>query len=122
MRFLADMNITFRLGELLRPLHDIVHLREQGLQTLTDEEVIQKACAENRILLTNDLHMGRLVALGALPLPSVITFRLSSMQARSILPRLLEAVRLFEAELAKGAAVTVTDQTIRCRSLPISRG
>ena len=57
--------------------HDAVHLRDQGLQQLEDIEIVQKARAEGRVILTHDLDFGRIVALGGTRVPSVITFRLS---------------------------------------------
>jgi predicted nuclease of predicted toxin-antitoxin system len=43
--------------------HDAVHLRDQGLQRLADEEIITKANAEDRVILTHDLDFGRIIAL-----------------------------------------------------------
>jgi predicted nuclease of predicted toxin-antitoxin system len=40
-------------------------LRDQGLQTLTDEAIFQKAAAEQRIIITFDLDFGEIAALSA---------------------------------------------------------
>ena len=54
MRFLADMGVPGSIIVQLRQRgHDAVHLREQDLQRLPDDEIFQKAIAENRILLTS---------------------------------------------------------------------
>jgi predicted nuclease of predicted toxin-antitoxin system len=42
--------------------HDIVHLREQGLQRLPDPEPLEEARAEGRVLLTHDLDFGQLIS------------------------------------------------------------
>lgn len=119
MRFLVDMGIALDVAEALRGEHDAVHLREQGLGRLSDSEVLAKAGTERRIVVTHDLDMGRLLAVSRARFPSVITFRLSNMTPDSVLPRLMEAIRVFAAELEEGAAVTVDDRSIRCHALPI---
>ena len=47
MRFLADMGIALRVVAWLREQnHNIVHLRDEGLQKLEDEWIFQKAIQE----------------------------------------------------------------------------
>jgi predicted nuclease of predicted toxin-antitoxin system len=44
MKFLADAGVSLTTTEVLRRLnHDVVHLREQGLQKLPDVQVLEKA-------------------------------------------------------------------------------
>ena len=75
------MGLAQSTSSFLRALgHDVVHLRDQGLQSLTDEKVIDKSLAEGRIILTHDLDFSRIVALSRGSLPSVITFRLPDMR------------------------------------------
>ena len=63
MKFLADMGVSPRCVEWLRAEgHDAVHLFEQKLHRLSDSEVLHKATAEGRILLTMDLDFARLVS------------------------------------------------------------
>ena len=52
-------------------------LHEGGLHRLPDSAILEKARNEERILLTHDLDFGELVAAR---LPSVVVFRLRSMQ------------------------------------------
>ena len=55
MRFLADMGLAQSTIAFLRAQgHDAVHLREQGLQQLEDVEIVRKARAEGRVILTHD--------------------------------------------------------------------
>jgi predicted nuclease of predicted toxin-antitoxin system len=63
VRFLADMGVATRIVEWLRHAgHNAVHLREQGLHRLPDDEIFAKAAAEGRIVLTFDLDFGEIVA------------------------------------------------------------
>ena len=113
---LAQTTIVF----LREQGHDAVHLRDQGLQQLPDIEIVQKARAEGRVILTHDLDFGRIVALGGTHVPSVITFRLSDMRPSQVNQRLLSVLEHFTEQLEMGALVSVTDGGIRVRSLPIS--
>ncbi len=77
MRFLADMGISPRIVEYLRERgHEAIHLREEGLQKLTDPKILDKARSEDRILLANDLDFSDLMAASGERLPSGIIFRL----------------------------------------------
>jgi predicted nuclease of predicted toxin-antitoxin system len=99
--------------------HDAVHLRDQGLQQLEDVEIVQKARAEGRVILTHDLDFGRIVALGGTRVPSVITFRLGDMRPSQMNQYLSAVLERFAEQLERGALVSVTDSGIRVRSLPI---
>jgi predicted nuclease of predicted toxin-antitoxin system len=56
MKFLLDMGLARSTAEHLRQGgHDAVHLREQGLQRLPDQDIVDKAVREGRIILTHDL-------------------------------------------------------------------
>lgn len=73
MKFLVDMGISIRVVAALRKQgHDVVHLQEQGLIRLPDAEILVKARAEERIVLTHDLDFGELLAASGGTLPSVV--------------------------------------------------
>ena len=120
MKFLLDMGLAQSTARSLRQQgYDAVHLRDQGLQTLADEEIIDKARAEDRIILAHDLDFGRLVALSGERLPSVITFRLNDMRPVVVSRHLEEVILRFATELVKGALISVTSHAIRVRRLPV---
>ena len=82
MKFLLDMGLAQSTAAFLRSQgHNAVHLREQGLQRMQDEDIIRKAIEEDRVILTHDLDFGRIVALSRESLPSVVTFHLQDMRA-----------------------------------------
>lgn len=122
VRFLADMGISRTVVHALRELgHEAIHLSETGQQRLPDDDVIHKACEEDRVILTHDQDFARILAVGEDTRPSAITFRLSNMRPENVLDHLLPVLPLFAAELEKGALVSVGDTTSRCRTLPIRR-
>jgi predicted nuclease of predicted toxin-antitoxin system len=59
----VDMPLAPRVAHQLRADgHDAIHLSEQFLGRLTDEEVFAKAMAEGRIIITADLDFGAIIA------------------------------------------------------------
>jgi len=120
MKFLADMGLARSTVASLRAQgHDAVHLREQGLQQLEDYEIIEKARAEGRVILTHDLDFGRIIAVGRASVPSVITFRLNDMRPAQVNRYLAEVLVRFAEQLEAGVLVSVNERGIRVRPLPI---
>lgn len=98
---------------------DVVHLRDEGLQRASDGEILQKALAEHRVVLTFDLDFGDLLAAVSASLPSVIVFRLRNQTPAYVAPRLLQVVAETESSLSTGAVIVVEDSRFRVRRLPI---
>ena len=120
MKFIADMGISLRTVEWLRQLgHDVVHLRDRGLQKLPDDEILTLALVEQRIVLTIDLDFAQLLAISKQTLPSVILFRLGNENYDEIDRRLIEVLHNCQQDLATGAIVSVNNETFRVKKLPI---
>jgi predicted nuclease of predicted toxin-antitoxin system len=120
MKFLLDMGLARSTAEFLRRHgHDAVHLREQGLQQFVDWRIVEKARAEERVILTHDLDFGRIIALSRQRLPSMVLFRLSDMRPSAVNAYLSEVLQHAATELKDGALISVSDRAIRVRKLPI---
>lgn len=120
MRFLADMGISMCTVVWLRSSrHDAVHLGEENLQRSDDEEVLAKARTEGRILLTMDLDFGYLLAVSREQVPSVVLFRLENESSEVVNRCLIEVIRECVNDLEAGAIVSVSEEVIRVRRLPI---
>ncbi|ANV88589.1 MULTISPECIES: DUF5615 family PIN-like protein [unclassified Picosynechococcus] len=120
MKFLADMGISPKTVRWLRNQgHDAIHLLEQGLEKLTDAQILEKARQENRIILTVDLDFGTLLALSKAKLPSVVIFRLGNASREVIEDRLAFVLEQCSTELRQGVAISVDDEKVRLRSLPM---
>ena len=115
------MGISPKTVAFLRGLgHEAAHLHEQGLDQLPDQDILEKALKEDRILITHDLDFGELVAASRSGLPSVIIFRLRSMRPENVNRYLQAVVVQYQAALARGAIVSVAEGQIRVRDLPFS--
>ena len=99
--------------------HDVVHLREQGLQRLPDDAITAKARAETRIVLTMDLDFGYLLAVSGASAPSIVIFRLDDERPPAVNERLDATLARCGSELENGAIVSVSESSIRVRRLPI---
>lgn len=122
MRFLADAGVSPRTVEFLGGLgHDAVHVRTLGLQRSPDIELVDRARADSRVVLTFDLDFGEILALGVLDKPSVILFRLADERAESVNRHLATVLSERRAELESGALILVEDARYRLRRLPIGR-
>jgi predicted nuclease of predicted toxin-antitoxin system len=120
MRFLADAGISPKTIDFLRRNgHEAVHVRELGLQRAADQLLVEKARAEDRVLLTFDLDFGEILALGVVSRPSVLIFRLSDERADSVNRRLQQVLSEQAEALASGVLILVEDFRYRLRRLPI---
>lgn len=121
MRFLVDNALSPVVAATLSAEgHDAVHVRDYGMQTATDEEIILKAAAEDRIVVSADTDFAAILAVRDASGPSLILFRSNAdrrplRQAATILRNLPS----IEGHLQRGAIVTVEAARIRVRQLPI---
>ncbi len=120
MKFLVDMPISPSLAVwLCEQGHEAVHAMEVGMAGASDEELLERARTERRVIITADLGFGRLLALAATQGPGTILLRggnYSERQTRDLIARVLQSVA--EEDLAN--SMTVVDQRrIRRTQLPL---
>lgn len=120
MRFLLDMGISPEMSSVLKDLgHEAVHLHEEGLETLPDPAILEKARDQGYVLLTHDLDFAELVAASGARLPSVVIFRLRNMRPENVSKYLQKALTQGLKALEDGAILSVTEALIRIRLLPL---
>lgn len=121
MRFLIDANLSPHLVSLLASDgHDAVAVREIGLSQATDDEVVDYAANDDRIVVSHDTDFGALLAYRGLTRPSFILFRSSDpitpdQQSNLIISNL----DTFADELENGAIVVFARARLRVRRLPV---
>jgi predicted nuclease of predicted toxin-antitoxin system len=121
VRFLIDNALSPAVAiELGRVGHDAVHVRELSLQTASDEQIFDRARAEERVVVSADTDFGTLLATRKETSPSVILFRHGSQHhpadqaalLKDNLPQLSQA-------LDTGSIVVIEPDRIRIRALPL---
>jgi len=120
MQFLADMGVSIRVAEWLRSQgHDVVHLRDRGLQRLPNGEIFQLGYREKRIIVTFDLDFGEIVAESAGAVVSVVLFRLHDTRTDHVIQRLESVLTQSSDALIRGAIIAVEESRHRIRKLPV---
>jgi predicted nuclease of predicted toxin-antitoxin system len=96
LKFLVDMPLSLSLARWLKSQgYDTIHASEYGLECAPDEEIVQRASRDQRVIITADLDFPRLLALSQVPQVGLILFRygdFSDEEARDRLERVLNAV------------------------------
>jgi predicted nuclease of predicted toxin-antitoxin system len=120
IRLLADLNISpLSVAILRRHGWDVIRVSEILPPTAPDREILGRARADGRAVLTEDLDFSALLAVGGFDTPNLVTLRLSQSDPEIVAARLLEAEALLERSLSESCAITLDDRTLRIRPLPI---
>lgn len=122
MRFLVDQSVSYRIAESLQTLgHDAVHVRNYGMRTAKDADILTRAEQEDRIIISADTDFDTLLAQRMARRPSVIIFRGSKMQNTEEQIKLLTLnVAKVDEDLQQGSIIIIEESRIRVRRLPIT--
>ena len=120
MKFLLDMPVSMALLEVLETFnHQGVHAHQIGKSCASDDELLEIARREDRVIITADLDFPRLLALSSAAGPGLILFRggnYSDIEMCQLLERVLNKVSV--DALSKSICV-VDKKRIRVTKLPI---
>ncbi|MDD1428749.1 DUF5615 family PIN-like protein [Dolichospermum sp. ST_sed9] len=120
LRFIADVHISpLTVAALKLKGYDILRSTDLLPATAADVDILELARVEGRIIITQDLDFSMLIAVGKYNQPSLVTLRLSSAKPDVITQRLLDVLPQLEEELTQGSALTIDDNSVRIRKLPI---
>jgi predicted nuclease of predicted toxin-antitoxin system len=121
LRFLLDNSISQAVGSGLRESgHDVVHVKDYGMDAAGDDEIIARAQSEDRIVVTYDLDFPRILSLMRRAKPSLIVFRkVRSPQAQ--LELMLARLSHIGHALDQGCIAIFEPARIRVRELPLSK-
>ncbi|MBU1297922.1 MAG: DUF5615 family PIN-like protein [Bacteroidetes bacterium] len=122
MKFLIDNALSPDVAEGLREAgYDVAHIRDYGMQSAEDEEILELALKEDRIIVSADTDFGTLLALYQKTKPSFILFRQSFHRRPSEQILLLtDNLPSLTEYLENGAIIVIEDTRVRIRILPIS--
>jgi predicted nuclease of predicted toxin-antitoxin system len=123
MNFLLNMNVNRDMAaQLEKRGHVCRHVGDIGMARATDTEIVAEAKRSNEVILTHDLDYGHLLAFSGAKAPSVVILRLRDLQLDEIVSRLDMVWKDIETPLLEGAIVSLSDQNLRIRTLPIVLG
>ena len=122
MRFLLDQGLPRSTALLLRKNNvDALHVGELGLASASDAKILEFGLLEHRVVVTLDADFHALLALSGSSEPSVIRIRIEGLRADDHARLVAQVFSACHADLARGSMVTVTEQGIRVRQLPLLR-
>jgi len=78
--------------------HDVVRASEVGQARADDQQILQKAIDENRILVTLDEHFGDWVILPLSKHPGVIRLKVNPTTSNNIIKLLIPFLRIHSSE------------------------
>jgi predicted nuclease of predicted toxin-antitoxin system len=98
---------------------DAIHVGESGLSTAEDAEILRKGREEGFVIVTLDADFHALLVLSGASLPSVIRISIEGLQGRKAANLIGTVLDHCGQELTRGALVTVQQDRIRIRRLPL---
>lgn len=120
LKFIADMNLSpFSVEVLCREGYDVVRVNRLISPSAPDEEILACARDGGYVLITEDMDFSALLAVNGCERPSVLSLRLSFSDPETVAERLLHVLPLCESSLSSGAVISVEDDVIRTRHLPL---
>jgi predicted nuclease of predicted toxin-antitoxin system len=120
VKLLLDQGLPRSAAQrLLATGMDAVHAGESGLASASDEDVLNFARGEGRVVVTLDADFHALLAMSGAHGPSVIRIRLEGLRGEALAALLQATLERCAEDLSAGALVTVTESRIRVRHLPI---
>jgi predicted nuclease of predicted toxin-antitoxin system len=117
MRFLADESCDFAVVRALRSLgHDVAAVSESQ-QRSVDQELMEAAYREGRILLTEDKDFGWLAFVAHADNPGVVLIRFPAAARQTLPSAAMRLVADFGVQV-KGAFVVLSPGSVRISRVP----
>ena len=122
MKFLVDENIPSSFSDEMKKVgYNVRHVTEVGLKATDDNEIVSFARKSGEIIITYDLDFSRIISLLAYDSPSLITLRVSILNSDTFLKIIDEVVKSCKSDLKTGAMISVDDDRMRIRMLPVMK-
>ena len=116
MNLFCDQNITLETAAFLGHLgHDVLSTRDVGMSRAADEEVLQYAIREGRLLLTFNADFSDLRTFPTGSHSGIIRLRLHQQTAEELHPILERVLRQLEGKDLAGKLVTIKASSVRIR-------
>ncbi len=121
MRFLVDLNMSPRTVALLNDLgHDAIAGKEVMPPRSPDSEIVALAIEENRVVVTMDSDISRIIAESGWTEPSAILIRMPNASVEVVNRALASTLPEVEASLLRGAIISIDGVRHRTHPLPVT--
>jgi|SRR5215469_2135049 len=100
---------------------EAIHVGDRGLATATDSEILDLGRLEGMVVVTLDADFHSLLVLSGATGPSVIRIRIEGLRGDDLAHLLVSVLQIGNDDLQKGAMVSVTENGVRIRQLPMFR-
>lgn len=119
-RILLDQGVPYSTARHLKEAGwDVVHTVDLEMSRAADREIIEYAQQEKRICVTLDSDFHTILAVNGMDSPSVVRIRQEGLRGDDMANLLKQVWVQIESQLEAGSLVTVTDEAIRIRKLPV---
>jgi len=121
VRFLVDANLSPDVARFLTAAgHDAIAVRDLGLQNAADDEILDRALLEDRVIVSHDTDFGTLLAVRRQTKPSFVLIRSADpLTAKQVAGLIVDNLHVMAADLTAGAIVTFARGHLRSRLLPL---
>jgi predicted nuclease of predicted toxin-antitoxin system len=122
MKLLLDQGLPrSTVPYLLRVGIESVHMGEIGLATASDAKILDFADQGGWVVVALDADFHLLLALSGASSPSVVRVRVEGQRAEELASLLVSVLEICKDDLLRGAMVSVTENGVRIRRLPLLR-
>jgi predicted nuclease of predicted toxin-antitoxin system len=120
VKLLLDQGLSRTAATELAALGwDVVHVGAIGMAAAADHEILGRALADGRAVVTLDADFHTILALENAAGPSVLRIRIGGLRGPEVAALVRRVVEACRTDLERGAMVSVDEAGVRVRGLPI---
>lgn len=116
MKIFANENLFEPIIDYLRSLgNDVLSIRDCGLSGISDDEVYEMACKENRVIITMDKDFTRIFRFPPQRCGGIVVAKIYKRPVDETLTIFRKYYQSIKAEDVKGNLVIITPEGVRIR-------
>ena len=121
MKLLIDMNLSPAWVKVFESQgYEAIHWSMVGEPNALDQTIFAWAGEHDYIVFTHDLDFGAILAATGHTKPSVIQVRTQDVTPNHLEKMVFLALRQFESLLLQGSLITIEEEKLRARILPLA--
>ena len=100
---------------------DACHVADLGRSRASDQEIVELAREQDRVIVTLDSDFHHLLAISGASSPSVIRIRREGLRGADLAALIDQLLGQIGEQVERGAMVTVTERNVRLHRLPLRK-